>query len=354
MGVGVNSFSPTYLSRLPVPPRLVRLLTALAEFKGKQTLWTQTKPEVLRQLLKVAVIESVESSSRMERVEVGPQTFRHIVLKAGEPEAESRSQTELAGYRDALTLIHENAADMPPTENVLRQLHGRLMGYTAAGGGDYKSAPNDIVEQDGHGGVARIRFRTVSPALTGTAMAELHEGLARALAEDEIEPLLLVPLYVHDLLCIHPFADGNGRMARLMTVLLLHRLGYEIGRYISLERIIEATKDTYYDSLAASDRHWTDGRHDHVPFTEYLLGVVLAAYRQLEENTRIDLDHGARARMVERAIQSLPADFRLADVEERCPLVSRDTIRSAMAKLQHDGVITCLGRGRAARWQRLK
>ena len=350
----VTSLTPAYLGRLAVPPRLVRMLTALAEFRGKQTLWAQTKPEVLKQLRQVAVIESVESSSRMENVQVGPQTFDRIMRDAAEPEATDRSQAELAGYRDALDLIHQNAADMPLTEGVVRQLHKTLMGYTAGGGGSYKRGPNDIVERGPDGEIARIRFRTVEPALTPSAMATLHEGLTGALAAGEIEPLLLVPLYVHDFLCIHPFADGNGRVGRLMTVLMLAKLGYEVGRYISLERIIEGSKATYYGSLAAADVGWHEGRHDHLPFTEYLLGVVLAAYRRLEESTAIDLDHGARTRMVARAVEGLPVQFRLADVEARCPLVSRDTIRTALAKLKRDGKIVSEGRGRSATWRRLQ
>jgi Fic family protein len=330
------------------------MLTTIAEFRGKQTLWFQTKPEVLRHLRSVAVIESVESSSRMENIRVGPQTFDRIVRDAGEPEGEDRSQAELAGYRDALGLIHQNAADMPLSESIVLQLHGTLMRYTAAGGGIYKLNSNDIVERDADGNITCIRFRTVEPALVGPMMRGLHEHLNEALRQGEIEPLLLVPLYVHDFLCIHPFSDGNGRIARLLSVLMLHKLGYDVGRYVSLERIIEATKATYYDSLAASDVGWNEGRHDHVPFTEYLLGVVLAAYRELEENTAIDLDHGARTRMVERAIEALPVQFRLADVEQRCPLVPRDTIRSALAKFQREGVVICEGRGRGATWRRLR
>ncbi len=349
----MRSFASDYLDNLPIPPRLLRLLVAIAEFKGKQTLWAQTKPEVMDRLRMIAVIESVESSSRMENVQVRPQTFDRIVKDAAAPIAEDRSQAELAGYRDALNLIHHNAADMPVTENVVRQLHGTLMHYTAAGGGTYKRTGNDIVERDPGGGITRVRFRTVEPALAPQAMSALHEQLTRVLDEGEIEPLLLVPLYVHDLLCIHPFPDGNGRIARLVTVLLLHRLGYDVGRYVSLERITETTKATYYDSLAASDQGWTQGRHDHVPFTEYLLGVVLGAYRELEDSTAIDLDHGARARMVERAVEALPSRFRLADVEARCPLVQRDTIRSALGRMQKDGKIMSEGRGRSASWRRL-
>ncbi|MEI8396780.1 MAG: Fic family protein [Rhodospirillaceae bacterium] len=349
----MKSFAPAYLANLTVPARLLRLVAALTEYRGKQALWASTKPEVLKRLRQVAVIESVESSSRMENVEVGPHTFDRIVRQAEAPETADRSQAELAGYRDALDLIHQNAADMPPTENSLRQLHQTLMRYTVSGGGGYKQAPNDIVEKDETGAIVRVRFRTVSPALTGIALRTLHDALAGALDAGDIEPILLVPLYVHDFLCIHPFPDGNGRVARLMTLLLAYRFGFDVGRYISLERLIEDSKATYYDSLAQSDVNWHEGRHDHVHFTEYLLATMLRAYRKLEENTTIELDHGARGRMVEQAVDSLPSHFRLADVEKRCPLVGRDTIRSALAKLKLDGKIVSEGRGRLASWRRL-
>ena len=335
-----------------MPPRLVRTLTALAEFRGKQALWMQTRPEVLRALRTIAVIESAESSSRMENVEVGPQTFARILKNVEAPDPESRSQSELAGYRDALNLIHQNAADMPPTEGVDRQLHATLMRFTP-GGGTYKTTDNDIVEKDSEGRIIRIRLRTSSPALTPIHVAELHEMLAAALADGEIEPLLLVLLYIHDLLCIHPFSDGNGRVARLLTGLLLHRIGHDVGRYVSLERLIEDTKETYCDSLAASDVGWPTGQHDHLPFTEYLLGIVLGAYRELEASTAMDLDHGARRRMVERAVAALPAQFRFADVAEKCPLVVPTTIRSVLSKLAREGRLVSEGRGRFATWRQL-
>ena len=333
----MTSFSATYRAGLAVPPRVLRQVAALAEFKGRQALLTQTRPEVLKRLRQVAVIESVESSSRLKNILVGPQTFDRIVRRADAPESADRSQAELAGYRDALALIHQNAGDMPPSESTVRQLHQTLMRYTAAGGGDYKRASNDIVERDEQGAIERVRDRTTAPALTPATMITLHDGLAQALAVGEIEPILLVPLYAHDFLCIQPFPDGKGRMARLMSLLLLYRLGFEVGRYISLERVIEDSKATYYDSLALSDIGWAEGRHDHVPFTEYMLGVILSAYRDFERTTDIDLDHGTRGRMVERAVSSLPATFRLLDVEKACPPVGRDTIRSALARMKRGG-----------------
>ncbi|MEO5347745.1 MAG: Fic family protein [Magnetococcus sp. YQC-9] len=349
----MNSLTPDYLNRLTMPPRLIRLVAALTEYRGKQALWTQTRPEVLKRLRQMAVIESVESSSRMENVEVGPQTFDRIVRQAAEPVAHDRSQSELAGYRDALALIHQNAAEMLPTVNLVRQLHQTLMRYTPSGGGNYKQASNDIVERDASGAIIRVRLRTVEPALTEKAMCGLHENLSFALDAGEIEPILVIPLYIHDFLYIHPFSDGNGRVARLMTILLLHRMDFDVGRYISLERLIEESKASYYDSLSLSDAAWSTGEHNHVPFTEYLLGVVLAAYRELEQNTAVDLGHGARTRMVERAVEALPVEFRLADVEKRCPIVGRDTIRSALTKLKNEGKIVSVGRGPAAGWRRI-
>lgn len=210
------------------------------------------------------------------------------------------------------------------------------------------------MEKDVQGRIIRVRFRTTTPAVTPIAMTALHEGLATSLGAEEIEPLLLVPLYVHDFLCIHPFADGNGRMGRLMTNLLLSRLGHDVGRYVSLERIIEESKATYYDSLAASDANWPEGRHDHLPFTEYLLGVVLAAYRELEKNTVLDLDHGSRTRMVELAVSALPSQFRFADVTKRCPLVNEGTVRTILNRLAKEGKIVSEGLGRNATWRRLQ
>jgi len=348
----MNSFRPEKLASLAVPHRVIRLIAEIHECRGLHALWTHARPQVLDALRIVAVSDSVESSSRMENVTVGPRTFDRIVRRNGAPDAEGRNQAELAGNRDALDLIHGNAAELPPTENTVLFLHGKLMGHTPGGGGRYKSAPNDIVERRADGS-STLRLRTVSPALTASHMRALHDGLAQALDRGDVVPLLLVPLYVHDLLAIHPFADGNGRIARLMTVLLLHRLEFDVGRHISLERLIEATKETYYESLARSDAGWADGAHDPIPFAEYMLSIVLRAYRELKESVKADLGHGGRARMVERAIDGLPTAFRTADVFERCPLVKRDTVRAVMQKLKTEGRIAPDGRGRAATWRKL-
>lgn len=349
----MKSFEPAYLQKLSISNRAVREMVALGEFRGKQALWAQAKREVLAHLLKVAMIESAESSSRMERVEVGPHTLVRLLVDDEKPAAENRSQTELAGYRDALKLIHENAAEMAVTENVVRQLHGVLMKYTPSGGGNYKISPNDIVEKTPDGRLIRVRFSTVPPYQVEEYMRGLHDGLHSALQAGEVDPLILVPLYVHDLLCIHPFSDGNGRIARLMSVLLLHKIGYEVGRYISLERIIEESKSTYYLSLRASDEHWYEGAHDHLQFTEYFLGVALAAYRELEESTSLNFSHGTKKVMVEQTIEGMPATFRFAELAAKLPLLKEATIKAAILKMKADGKVVSEGRGRAAFWRKI-
>lgn len=242
---------------------------------------------------------------------------------------------------------------MPITEGVVRQLHRELMKYTPAGGGDYKFGTNDIVEKSPDGRVLRVRFRTVQPIEVPVYMTGLHAGLQSALESGDVDPLILVPLYVHDLLCIHPFSDGNGRIARLMSVLLLRKIGYEIGRYISLERIIEESKATYYASLGLSDINWYEGTHNHSPFTEYMLGVALSAYRELEASTSLNFSHGAKKVMVEEAVVAMPATFRFAELAARLPLLKDSTIKAALSKMRDSGKIASEGKGRSAFWRKV-
>lgn len=349
----MKSFDPAYLAFLKVPSKAIRAINALGEFRGKQALWTQAKPEVLEHLLKVAIIESTESSSRLEQIVVGRHTLDRLLVKNEAPAAENRSQAELAGYRDALKLIHESADAMPITEGVVRQLHRELMKYTPSPGGGYKIGPNDIVERAPDGRIIRVRFATVQPIQVPDYMTSLHERFHAALGAGDIEPLLLVPLYVHDLLCIHPFSDGNGRIARLMTVLLLRKLDYQVGRYISLERIVEQSKSTYYESLNASDVGWHEGTHDSSAFIEYMFGVTLSAYKELEESTSLNFAKGAKKIMVEEAVAAMPSTFRHADIASKLPLLKDKTIRASLQKLKAEGKISSEGRGPAAYWRKV-
>ncbi len=348
----MRTFTQDYLNNhLSITPRILALIGQIREFKGKQTLYSERKPEVLENLRQVAFIESVESSNRLEHIETDRSSLQLLLLDGDAPE--NRPQTELAGYRDVLNMIHKDHRGMRFTASLVRQLHRDMLKYTVTPGGDYKSGPNDIVEKDDAGNIIRVRMKTVAPHLVEQHMNDLHTGYTQAL-NDEYDSLLLIPNYVHDFLAIHPFSDGNGRMARLLTVLLLHQNGFDVARYISIEKLIEDSKDNYYESLELSDRGWSAGEHNQTYFTEYMLGVILAAYRKLESDVEnIQTGKGYKSNMVKQAIESSPDQFTVAGIKERCPSVSRDTIRNVLRQLVDDGAVKSLGRGRSAKWAKI-
>jgi len=345
------TFTANYLTqRLIISPDILRIVGQIREYKGKQALYAERKPEVLENLRRVAFIESVESSNRLEHIETDRKSLQNIVQRREEPQ--SRPQTELAGYRDVLESIHQNHSGMRFSPSLVQQLHRDLLQYTPTPGGNFKNSPNDIVEKNEQGEIIRVRFRTVQPYLTPSAMNQLHDGFRGALQNHD--PLILIPNYVHDFLCIHPFADGNGRMARLLTVLLLYQHGFEVPRYVSLEKLIEDTKESYYETLNIADRNWNEGTHDHRPFTEYMLGIVLGAYRLLEGDIeRVQTGRGHKTSLVLQAVEALPAVFSIADVENRCPSVGRDTIRNVLQRLASEGRIRNVSKGRSAKWNKM-
>ncbi len=261
-----------------------------------------------------------------------------------------RSEQEIAGYRDALNLIHESSREMAISINVILQLHTMLYRYHPGQGGRWKAAQNQIVERGAGGRVQRIRFVPPSPVATPGLMEGLQAEYRQAISDGR-EPLVLAPLAVLDFLCIHPFTDGNGRMARLLTLLLLYHFGYEVGRYISLERVVEESKETYYEALEASSRDWHEGRHDPLPWLRYFWGVVLAAYKEFEERVgTIRTGRGAKTDLVEEAVARRIGPFAISDIEADCHGVSRDWIRIVLRRLRDEGRIQRRGRGRGAKW----
>ena len=252
-----------------------------------------------------------------------------------------------------LNTIHTHPADIRLTSNVVLQLHRDLFQFVPGGGGRWKSTNNDITESRSDG-TTWVRFRPVPAHLTAGAMDRLHTGFQATLDSGTVEPLLLIPTYVLDFLCIHPFADGNGRMARLLSLLLLYQSRYDVGRYIALEAAIEDTKAGYYDALHASSQHWHEGRHSLIPWWEYFVGVMLVkAYRQFEDRvgTR-SAKRGAKREMVRGVVTRLPQRFRYADLERALPAVSRPTIARALRELSAEGLVRCVARGRDASWER--
>lgn len=324
-------------------------LRAIGEARGRQDLYTRQTPESLRTLRQAAVIESAECSNRLEGITAPHGRIKSLVLQSTTPR--DRSEQEIAGYRDALNLIHESASEMPLNANLVLQLHSMLYRYLPQSGGRWKMADNEIVERDAKGAAVRVRFRPVSAVATPQAMDDLCSGWNQSIQAASHDPVVVSPLVVLDFLCIHPFTDGNGRIGRLLTLLLLYGQGYEVGRYISLERIVEESKETYYEALESSSRGWHECRHDLSPWLNYFWGLLLRAYREFEERVgTLANGRGSKTEQVRRAVERRTAPFAISDIESECPAVSRDMIRVVLRQLRDEGLIVSRGRGRSAKW----
>lgn len=347
----MKSFEPGFIERQPITQGLLSTIRAIGEYKGKQDTFKEQAPQVLETLQQAAVIQSTESSNRIEGVAAPPDRIKDLIAKRTTPR--NRSEQEIAGYRDVLNTIHANHPGMTLSTGVVLQLHRDLYQFLPGDGGRWKPADNKITEKRPDG-TEIVRFDPVPAYLTPEYMGRLHERFNALWQSTEVEPLLLIPAYVVDFLCIYPFRDGNGRMARLLTLLLLYKAGYEVGRYISLEQIVEWTRESYYDILYQSSQGWHEGQHTLLPWWEYFLGVVvLSAYRELEHRVGLLTDaRGAKREMVFNVIDRLPDSFRYADVEHACPGVSRPTINRALAELRRRGSIICVKAGRDATWEK--
>jgi len=350
-GAPVQSLSTDYLNQLRLTATQAATLRAVGEYQGKQALYYQQAPETLKTLRESAVVQSTESSSRIEGVEVPSARLHALMQRATDPA--NRSEQEIAGYRDALRLIHESAHDMQLSVNVILQLHRVMYRYMAQPGGRWKAGQNEITETAADGS-QRVRFVPTAPHLTPMHMQQLMEGYAQAAQQQLADGLILVPLAVLDFLCIHPFTDGNGRIGRLLTLMLLYQHGYEVGRYISLERIIEDSKESYYQTLETSSQGWHQGQHNVLPWLEYSWGVLLRAYREFEQRVMVVHDgHGAKTEQVRVAVLKRSAPFAISEIERECSTVSRDMVRNVLRQMRDDGLIESTGVGRGAKWQPL-
>jgi len=346
----VPSLSLKYIRSLPIDQALLKQIDRLGYARGAQRLFKTQTPELLRQLTTVARIESTESSTRIEGVSAPRDRIEGIVLRDAVPT--NRSESEIAGYRDALRMIHENAEHMRFSESQVLQIHDLLYRYLPTPGGHYKATQNDIAETDANGEIIRVRFSPTSPVQTPGAMRNLVEDYALAVDQDALPSALLIGLAVLDLLCIHPFPDGNGRTARLLTLLLLYHHDFEVGRYVSLERIIEQTRDGYYEALERSSTGWHSDAHDARPWLDYFLGMLIAAYDEFEQ--RIDAVRrgkgGTKTEMVRSAVARRLAPFAIGEIQRELPGISRDLIRSVLRTLRSEGLVTLEGQGRGARY----
>lgn len=342
------------LNRLPIDPGTAWYLNDLGEFRGKQELYTRQSPQRLKALRESALIESAVSSNRIEGVSIDPQRLRDILI-APKPLFRDRDEEEVRGYRDALTLIHQNAEGLPIDNETIRRLHAQTRGQIWDAG-QYKTKDGDIIERYPDGS-ERIRFRTVPAAETQAAIDGLIRDWGQCLDERWVPPMLALAAFNLDFLCIHPFPDGNGRVSRLLWLLQSYQLGYEVGRYISLERLVEQNQDRYYETLEHSSQGWHEGRHNPWPYIHYILSIMKTAYRDLVDRVGdIKAPRGEKREQVIQGIDHLLSRpgraFRLSELEQMCPGVSRDMVRHVLREQQQSGAVTCAGRGAGALWSR--
>lgn len=326
-------------------PEIVSYLTQIHEQKGKQSKFSDAQKDVLEELLEIAKIQSTEASNRIEGIITTDDRLKLIVRNKTTPR--SRSEREIAGYRDVLNTIHENYPYIPIRPGMILQLHRDLYKFSGlAIGGSFKNADNVIAETLPDG-TKRVRFQPVPAWETPEAMDALCAAINEAIADPELDDLLLVPMFILDFLCVHPFNDGNGRMSRLLTLLLLYRAGYPIGKYISLERLIADSKDSYFDALQESSENWHEGGSDYLPFVRYLLGVILAAYREFGERAEILLEAGgSKTSRIRRLIRSTTGRITKAELMAQCPDISQVTIQRALKELIDSGDVLKIGGGR--------
>ena len=324
---------------------VVNLIAAIHENKGKQDLFVEAKPDILASLLDIAKIQSTEASNKIEGIVSTEARLKEIVQDKAIPR--SLSEKEIAGYRDVLTTIHENYDYITPRANVILQLHRDLYAYSPSSiGGTYKNTDNIIQETDAQGS-KQVRFQPLSVFETPEAMERLCDTFIEEVNKGEIDPLLLIPMFILDFLCIHPFNDGNGRMSRLLTLLFLYRSGYIVGKYISIEMLIEKTKDTYYDVLQQSGIGWHEAENDYLPFVEYYLGIVLNAYREFSSRVELLTTKGlSKADRVRAVIENKVGKITKKEIMELCPDISQTTVEKTLTDLVKQGTILKVGGGR--------
>lgn len=324
---------------------LINLLTQIHEKKGRQELYLFKKPAVLEKLLTISKIQSIEDSNRIEGIITTSTRMKALMDQKTTPR--NRDEEEILGYRDVLNTIHESFSYITITPNHLLQLHRDLFKYSESGfGGKFKNTQNSIVEERADGIVVE-RFLPVSPYETPSAIEKICLELNRVLELREVDALLVIPIFIHDFLCIHPFNDGNGRMSRLLTTLLLYQQGYMVGKYISLESKIEKSKAHYYEALRKSGLRWHEGKEDAIPFIKYMLRMLLACYIDFEERVDYIDEKRPSIDLVRASIEQKLGKFTKRDLMGLLPQVGRATMENCLSQLVEEGFIERHGQGRA-------
>lgn len=338
------------LRNLMLPMETVHLISKINEYKGKQELYKRQAPQILKTLKDVAVIQSTKASNAIEGIIITDKRLKGLMENKTNPF--DRSEGEIAGYRDVLNLVHVSYEGIPIQPNVILQLHRQLYHYLPAEGGKWKNADNVISEKHPDG-TKRICFVPVSAFKTPEAMNVLCQEFNERKGKEDIESLILISLFILDFLSIHPFNDGNGRMARILTLLLLYTFDFEVGRYISLEKIIEDTKEAYYEMLRQSSQGWHENKNDIFPWVNYILRTFVVAYKELESRVgMVQTGKGNKGARIKNYIENKIGFFTKDDIRTVCPDVSESTINRVLHELKDQGLIEPTGLGRSAQWKK--
>lgn len=333
-------------------PEIVQMTGSIHEHKGRQELFLEANVDELKTLLEVALIQSTGASNRIEGIFTSDKRLDELVRQKAEPR--NRSEQEIAGYREVLATIHESYEYITVRSNVILQFHRDLYSYSqGAAGGSYKNSDNIIAETDVEGN-KKTRLIPVPAFQTPEAMEELCTKFMDAWNADKIDKLILIPMFILDFLCIHPFNDGNGRMSRLLTLLLFYKAGYIVGKYVSMEMLIEKTKETYYEALQASSDDWHDGANSYAPFVKYYLGIILKAYNEFENRVEhLKYRRLSKPERIQAVFEQKIGKITKKEIMELCPDISKVTVERTLTALVKSGYIAKVGAGPSTGYVRI-
>lgn len=341
----MRTFDYSKLEKMQLDNGIINLLTSIHEAKGRQEMYLSQKPEELKRLVEIAKVQSIDASNAIEGIRTTDTRLRQLANEKTTPK--NRDEEEISGYRDALNIIHESFEYIPLTPNYILQLHGILFKHVRGNnfGGCFKNSQNYIQGID-ESGNAFVIFTPAAPYETAPEIENLCSTFNKAIEDGNVDPLILIPVFVHDFLCIHPFRDGNGRMSRLLTTLLLYRSGYFAGKYISLEAKIAKIKDAYYDALCESQNGWHEEKDNPMPFIKYMLSIIDMAYRDFEDRLELVQKKLSSSELVELAFEKKIGKVKKGDIAELCPNLSVSAVEKGIAKMLADGKIEKIGSGK--------